>query len=365
MIKKIFYINLSVWALLSACTAEQAEIAPQQGRTGVVNVFASSARDARTDKEEVAFEANQFIAIYNSATPEDITNPELRGIYQSPGTENKDDVWTNNPNILSDNPNEQALGLWKEDMTKDGNGQYVFTAVTYTANQSLLEDGKHEVEADQNTNNNFLKSDFLVARSIYTDENWKTDGISLLFYHVLSRLDIELYLPIGTEDDGFFNENIKNTKTKEIQLLNAALNYVVDYSPTLKHRKLASISKPQGNLLKKGSIIMLAPTAGEEVTKIPGDDTQKAIKFTFQAILPTHQLYSSGTKCLTIKIGDKTFSYAPNSDGLFSFIQSNITTIQLTLYSKRGNNKVNLGGVQITDWKTDKTDIGDLIEDKN
>ena len=356
MIKKIFYINLSVWALLSACTAEHTEITPEQEKTGVVNVFASSARDV-SGEDEVAFEAKQFIVVYNSATPKDVTNPELRGIYQFPQMGKKEDSWTNIPD-------EQALGLWKEDMIRNNNLQYVFTAITYYPGQSLLEDGEHEVKAEQTTNENFLKSDFLVARSIYTGEDWKENGISLLFHHVLSRLDIELYLPIGKEEDGLFNENIKDTKTKEIKLLDAVLNYEVDYSSTLTDRGLAGISKLQGNRQKSGAITMLSPTAGNVVTGTPKNNKEEAVKFTFHAILPTHQLYPSGKKCLEIKIGDKSFSYAPNSDGLFSFIQSKITTIQLILYSKRGINKVELGKVQVNDWKTDKTDIGDLIEDK-
>lgn len=363
MIKKIFYINLSVWALLSACTAEHTEITPEQEKTGVVNILASSARDA-SGTDEIAFEANQYIAVYNGSTPKDITNPELRGIYQSPDTKNKQDNWKNIPKLSSNESDEQAIGLWKEDMSTNDNSQYVFTSVTYNSGQTLLEDGKHEVETQQNINENFLKSDFLVARSIYENEDWKTNGISLLFHHVLSRLDIELYLPIGTAEDGLFNEDIKNTTTKEIKLLNATLNYEVDYSSTLTNRGLAGISKLQGTEQKTSTITMLAPIeAGEVITGIPGDKGQRAVKFTFKAILPIHQLYPSGRKCLEINIGGQKFSYAPNSDGLFSFIQEKITTIQLTLYSKKGSTKVNLGGVQVTDWKTDKTDIGDLIED--
>lgn len=363
MIKKIFYINLSVWALLSACTAEQTEITPEQEKTGIVNILASSARDA-SGTDDSAFEANQYIVVYNGGTPKDITNPESRGIYQSPDTKDKQDNWKNKPELSSNQSAEQATGLWKKDMIPNSIQQYVFTAVTYNSGQSLLEDGKHEVDNQQNSKNNFLKSDFLVARSIYTSKEWQNaSDVSLLFHHVLSRLDIELYLPIGAPEDGFFKEEIKNTTTKEIKLLDATLDYVVDYSLTLEHRGLASISKPSEP--QNGTITMLPPTAGEEATGIPGDRSQKAVKFIFKAILPTHQLYPSGRKCLEINIGGTTFSYAPNSDGLFSFIQEKITTIQLTLYSKKGSTKVNLGGVQVTDWKTDKTDIGDLIEDKN
>lgn len=363
MNRKIIYSSFTVWALFSACTAEQSEIVPKEEKD-LITVQARTANEGTT--EEKAFEKDQKIIIYNNVTPSDITDPELRGIYQSPSDKDKAKAWTNLPL-----ENQGALGLWKKDMKADDQTKnYVFTATTYTAGQSLEENGTHQVEKDQTNVNSFYKSDFLVARSVYSNTDWQSNGISLLFYHVLSRLDIKLILPIGSESDGYFPDNT-TFDTKEITLKNAILNYQVDYSKNgLENREQARVSELKGASSASGDIKMMPPATTPEVTKndlpsILSLETGNAIMLHFQSILPSHQHYTSGKECLTININGKTYSYAPTGDTLFTFAPGQITTIYLTLYSKKGQTKVKLAGVTVSNWKEDKTNVGDLIEDNN
>lgn len=359
MNKKIIYFSLSVWALFGACTDEQTNFTPENENNGKVVVRAA---DTRT---EVAFKAGQRIIVYNGVYPQDVVDPELRGIYSAPTTENKADYWTN---IVKDTPtdiNSQALGLWKNDIKKESNDKYCFTAITYSDGQALLGQGVHKIQDNQSTSENYIKNDFLVARTIYNNEDWKNDGVSLLFYHVLSQLEIKLYLPIGSEADGMFLESIKDTKTKSIILKSTTPDYQVDYSSSgLESGQSAKVSEIKDGGAGPTNVTMLPPSvgiSGSEV-KVPGEET-KAVMFNFNAIIPPHQYYPAGQICLDINLGGKSYSYAPDADGLFSFAQGYKTIIYLVLYSKKGTAKVKLAGVKMNPWKNDKTDIGDLIED--
>lgn len=357
MKNNIYYIGIAAWALFSACSAEYAEEKPGEEAKGEITLRATDISQGS------AFKQGQRIIVYNSVYPKDVTNPEQRGIYVSPETEKKEDAWTNIP-VDKEDATKQALGLWYSDIKPD-NGEYYFTAISYSDGQSMQEEGVHQIESDQSTEANYIKSDFLVARTTYSGDDWKKDGVSLLFYHVLSQLEIRLYLPIGGEKDGLFPETIKDTQTKSMTLKSTTLDYQVDYSIAgLPSGRSARVSEIKENGVGPTEVKMLPPStgiSGEDVV-IPNENT-KAVMFNFNAIIPPHQYYPSGRICLNINIDGKTYSYAPDADGLFSFAQGQKTIIYLVLYSKKGSVKVKLAGVKVTPWKNDKTDIGDLIED--
>lgn len=356
MNKTIIYFSFSVWALLSACTTEQSEFLSKE-MDGKVTIQAGTRSNNSNASDEYPFEIGQMIVIYNGIQPNDVfneSNPNKIGIYKA--TKKEAAAWENLPL-----EREEAQGLWKADMKADATSdKFIFTAITYHEGQNLAEEGKHQVSTDQTTEAKILENDFLVARSTYKNEDWTNGHINLKFRHVLSRLDVKLYLPLGKENDGLFKEDILN-KDHAVTLKKAALDYNVNYAyPKLDHNGLAGIN-PDSNNPKNGDIKMYSCKA-EKVT-LPADNTTEAIMFHFQCILPSHQdSYTAGSECLNITIDNKNYTYKPESSGIMAFEQERITTINLTLYSKKGQNRVNLTKVQITDWKEDKTNIGDLIE---
>lgn len=355
MNKTIIYFSFSVWALLSACTAEQSEVLPKE-KDGKVTIQAGTRSNNSNANDEYPFEIGQMIVIYNGIQPNDVfneNNPDKIGIYKA--TRKEAVAWENLP---LERP--EAQGLWKADMKADATSdKFIFTAITYHEGQDLAEEGKHQVSTDQSTEAKILENDFLVARSTY-NKDWTNGHINLKFRHVLSRLDVKLYLPIGNENDGLFKEDILS-KAHAVTLKGAALDYNVNYAyPKLDHNGLAGINPDKNN--QRSGNIMMYPYKAEKVT-LPTDNNAGAIMFHFQCILPSHQdSYTAGSECLHIEINGKKYTYKPESSGIMAFEQERITTINLTLYSKKGQNRVNLTKIQITDWKEDKTNIGDLIE---
>ena len=350
MKNNIYYIGLLAWALVSACSTEHTEEIPDAGKDGKVKIQVSTKADGQTDGE--AFEKGKQIVVYNAEYPENTTTPTKIGIYLK-----KDIEWENQPT-------DEASGLWKSDMNKESDGGYCFTAISYFEGQKLQGDGTHLVLQEQNQENNFKKSDFIAARAIYNSiEEWTGDkAVSLLFHHVLSRLDIVVYLPIGNTNDGLFDINIAN-KPISMTLNNAALSYKVLYDKSsFKNRERAKVQNLEQET--KGNITML-PSKGEaeDNIKVPGTET-KAVRFRCQSILPPHQYFSSTTPCLKINLDGKSYSYTPESDKIMTFEQARITTVYLVLYSKKGQTKVELQSVDIQPWKIDKTNVGDLIEQK-
>lgn len=347
MKKKLYYICISVWALLSACTAEQADETSGKKNGSPINIHISTRANADTG---TPFEEGQKIAIYNALYPNEVADARERiGIYECPANPTTSSDWINKPN-------EAAYGLWKEDMKPYQSNEFYFTGITYSDGQELCSNGEHTVESEQTKLENIYKSDLLVARAVY--DNWNKTEISLLFRHVLSRLDIELFLPIGNESDGLFSKNVAKEKVTTT-LLGALLNYQVDYSQKLGNNGLAEVSIPLTP--QHENISMYIKGSGTETTMPDGD--KPAVKFLCQAILSPDQSYSAGKKCLEIKIGNKNYSYTPVDNTIFRFAREKITTVYLVLYAKKGSQQVELAGVEVKDWKTNTTNAGDLIED--
>lgn len=359
MNKKIVYYSLSVWALFSACTGEQADIAPEQTNDKII--INATARSGETYQP---FEKDQMIVIYNGIQPKDVSderNVDKIGIYQA--TEKKADAWVNLPL-----EREEAQGLWKSDMTADNTfGDIIFTAIPYKKNQELAEEGKHAVGTDQTTWEKILENDFVVARQVYTTTNWNNNNhISLKFHHVLSRLDVKLYLPIGSANDGYFDQasinNIINGNSSSVLLKNAALDYNINYAyPALDSDGLAGITRNESD--KQNGDIQMYLSEKDGSNSLPDNKEAKAAMLHFQCMLPKHQTsYTSGSECLTIKIGGKTYTYRPENSTIMSFEQERITTIYLVLYSQKGQTVVQLAGVKVNPWTDDKANVGDLIE---
>lgn len=360
MNKKIVYYSLSVWALFSACTGEQTDIAPEQTNDKIM-INATARNSESTDQP---FEKDQMIVIYNGVQPKDVSdekNVDKIGIYQA--TDKKADAWSNLPL-----KREEAQGLWQSDMTADNtSGNYIFTAIPYKEGQELAEEGKHAVGTDQTTWEKILENDFVVARKVYKPTDWNNNNhISLTFHHVLSRLDVKLYLPIGSTNDGYFDQasinNIINGNSSSVLLKNAALDYNINYAyPALDSDKLAEIT-PNKDKNQSGNIQMyLSQQDGNNA--LPDNKDAKAAMLHFQCMLPKHQTsYTGGSECLTIKIGGKTYTYRPENSTIMSFEQERITTIYLVLYSQKGQTVVQLAGVKVNPWTDDKANVGDLIE---
>lgn len=365
MNKKIVYYSLSVWALFSACTGEQADIAPEQTNDKIIiNATARNSNSESTDDQP--FEKGQMIVIYNGVQPKDVSdekNVDKIGIYQA--TEKRADAWVNLPL-----EREEAQGLWKSDMTTDNtSGKIIFTAIPYKKGQELAEEGKHAVGTDQTTWEKILENDFVVARKVYEPTDWNNNNyISLKFHHVLSRLDVKLYLPIGSANDGYFDQasinNIINGNSSSVLLKDAALDYNISYAyPALNSDGLAGINRNENVTDQKNGNIQMYLSEKDGSNSLPDNKEAKAAMLHFQCMLPKHQnSYTGGSECLTIKIGGKTYTYRPENSTIMSFEQERITTIYLVLYSQKGQTVVQLAGVKVNPWTDDKANVGDLIE---
>ena len=349
----IYIICLSVPALFSACTEHTDDnpvVKPSQ--RGMLSIQARTSNSG----EWHSFTDNAEITIYNASHDLDKTTPEMKGIYRYDATNNK---WINRPS-------DTYIGLWSDAIELDRDrGNYYFTA---TSLNSTAENSSHDNVTDERTigldqnKTGYEKYDLLVARSTIsedkvTEEYWEKTGINLHFRHVLSRLKVNVFLPIGKENEGYFEKTIKGVT---MALVRPRCKYTVTYDTSLKDSEIARISTNE--TAETGNLNMYIVEQGKD-SKAPGT-TLDAKQYSFEAIIPDGQYYPEGQECLNIIVNyngtNKTFTYIPPGSTIMQFKQEKITVVNLTLLTGKAKDKVILNKVVLQDWVTDKADV-DLI----
>lgn len=357
MKNNFIYIScLSVLALFSACTGKDDNSGMESSAPAPLSIYAGS-RDASTS-EWHDFNENAEITVYNAGSNLNATKADQKGIYKNTKQTNGALKWINQPT-------NDANGLWSDAIQGDNdNGAYFFTATSGTYGQVRL-----------NQTKGYTEDDFLVARSKValatpgnTDQEkmnyWEKEGITLHFRHVLSKLQVNVFLPkaedvTAPEDDGYFVYN--NITDVSMGLVKPRDKYTVTYDTSLEDKGIATVTTVE----TKASTNLQMCSAGSEETTIPGDNTIYAKKYSFEAIIPDRQYYPETQECLNITVnykgkGELKFTYTPPSNDIIRFEQEKRTIVNLILQHKKPDNKVYLYSVKLKDWITDKADM-DLI----
>lgn len=346
MKRNIIYIScLSVLALFSACTDTSNDPVTTEPIRGSLKITAREGSDQTTWKN---FNNGNVITVYNSFKITDIA-ADQKGKYKFNGN-----TWKNEPT-------DAFIGLWPDAIkAEDADKAYFFTA---TFNKETT-----GVVLDQTKKDVFETQDFCVARAVYQENDerfkgdaqsyWQNPGLFLHFRHVLSKLRVNLYLPIGDSDEGYFTSanaisNIKmNLKTPYTQ-------YTVDYGTSLRDSEIANVST--GKTKASTDLQMYASEVTDD--KVPGTSIA-AKKCSFEAIIPSGQIYQKDKECLTVTLsyngGNKTYTYSPPSNTTMLFQQEKITVVNLTLLASKPNEIVLINSVSLQDWITDEADM-DLI----
>lgn len=355
MKNNFIYIScLSVLALFSACTGKDDNSGMESSAPAPLSIYAGS-RDASTG-EWYAFNENAEIIVYNAGSNLNATKADQKGIYKNTKQENGSLKWINQPT-------DDANGLWSDAIQGDEMYGYLFTATSGTYGQVRL-----------NQTKGYTEDDFLVARSKValatpgnTDQEkmnyWEKEGITLHFRHVLSKLQVNVFLPeaedvTAPEDDGYFVYN--NITDVSMGLVKPRDKYTVTYDTSLEDKGIAKVTTVE---TKANANLQMCP-AGSKETTIPGDNTVYAKKYSFEAIIPDRQYYPETQECLNITVKykgeDLNFTYTPPSNDIIRFEQEKRTIVNLILQHKKPENKVYLYSVKLKDWITDKADM-DLI----
>lgn len=346
MKRNLIYIScLSVLALFSACTdTSDAPITPEPIR-GSLKITAREGSD-QTWKD---FNNGNVITVYNSYQITDIASDQ-KGKYKFDGNS-----WTNKPN-------DEFIGLWPDAIKADNAEKAYFFTATFNPETA-------GVTLNQTTKNVFETQDFCVARAIYQENDvkfggnaqayWQNTGLFLHFRHVLSKLRVNLYLPIGDSNEGYFTSasaisNVKmNLKTPYTQ-------YTVNYGTSLLDSDIADVTTRKTKASK--DLQMYAFEVTDNDMTVPGT-TIPAKKCSFEAIIPSGQVYQKDNECLTVTLsynGNKTYTYFPPSNTTMLFQQEKVTVVNLTLLANKPNQMVMINSVSLQDWITDEADM-DLI----
>ena len=350
MKRNIIYIScLSVLALLSACTDTSNDPVTTEPIRGSLKITAREGSDQTTWKN---FNKDNVITVYNSYQITDIA-ADKKGKYQFNG-----ESWENEPT-------DDFIGLWPDAIKADkAEKAYFFTA---TFNTEVT-----GVALDQTEKSVFETQDFCVARAIYQENDnrfndgaqayWQSEGISLHFHHVLSKLRVNLYLPIGDTNDGYFTaaNAISNVK---MNLKTPYTLYTVDYGTSLRDSEIANVTTKPDDTKATTDLQMYASEVTDDNMTVPGTSIP-AKKCSFEAIIPSGQAYQKDQECLTVTLsyngGSKTYTYSPPSNTTMLFQQEKVTVVNLTLLASKPDQMVLINSVNLQDWITDEADM-DLI----
>lgn len=348
MKRNIIYIScLSVLALFSACTDTSNDPVTTEPIRGSLKITAREGSDQTTWKN---FNNGNVITVYNSYQITDIA-ADKKGKYQFNG-----ESWENQPT-------DDFIGLWPDAIKADeAEKAYFFTATFNTEATGVV--------LDQTKKSVFETQDFCVARAVYQENDkrfnddaqayWQNTGLFLHFRHVLSKLRVNLYLPIGDTSDGYFTDanaisNVKmNLKTPYTQ-------YTVNYGTSLRDSEIADVTT--GTAKAKTDLQMYASEVTNNNMTVPGTSIA-AKKCSFEAIIPSGQIYQKDKECLTVTLsyngGTKTYTYSPPSNTTMLFQQEKVTVVNLTLLASKPDQMVLINSVSLQDWITDEADM-DLI----
>lgn len=321
-------------------------------------IRSTAAAVAASDVDESAykaFPAGKQIHIYYAHNNLEQAYDFMQGLYEAPADGNKTTSWTAKPWQPAPGA-EPVESIYVEDIkAPNSDGQYFFTATSYPEPRVAgTSECVYEVAADQTAlAAGFGPYDFLAARAIYPDDSWKdpAKGITLHFRHLLSQLRVQLILPEGKTDDGFF-------PAPKDAVITATLNgkrhqYTVTYNNRTPTAGIFGIGIPQAG--GEADLKMRFDGVTGPVTV----NNKRSYCHTFSAILPKQTLY--GGKQLAFTIDGVAYSYTPPAANTVLLEQEKITTIQLTVLSGPGNQKVMLNKVEQTEWVEDRADVGDLI----
>lgn len=349
MKNNFIYIScLSVLALFSACTGTSNDPVTTEPARGTLKI---TARDANgNDGVWENFKNGSVITVYNSYQISNIA-PTQKGKYRFDGS-----TWVNEPT-------DNFIGLWPDAITMENSEiAYFFTATFNTE-----ADG---VTLDQTNKNTFATQDFCVARAIYKEKDdkfnngvaqtyWQETGIFLHFRHVLSKLRVNLYLPLGDENDGYFDKN-KAINNVKMNLKTPYTQYTVNYGTSLLDSEIADVTT---GTTKASKDLQMCASEVKDNTTVPGTSIP-AKKCSFEAIIPNGQVYQKDNECLTVTLtyngSSKTYTYSPPSNTTMLFQQEKVTVVNLTLMASKPNQIVLINSVSLQDWSTDEADM-DLI----
>ena len=350
----LLYIGIAALFLAAAaCTDETATGREQDSQRSLLTVRATT-RAGETD-EYKAFPAGKQIRIYYAHNNLDLTYDFWQGIYTAGN--DKEAVWTSQK--WRPTPDADLIkGIYLEDIkAANSDDDYFFTATSYPEPRVKDADGcVYEVARDQTAlAAGFEKYDFLAARAVYPDDSWKApgEGITLHFRHLLSQLRVQLILPEGLEADGFFPS--PKDAAISVTLKDKCYRYTVTYNNRTKTAGIFGIG-----ILENGGVGDIKLRVDNKQPTGPLTvNGHRIYCYTFSAILPKQTLY--GGKLLSFTVNGKPYSYTPPEANTVLLEQEKITTIQLTVLSGSGSQKVTLNNVTLEDWKEDKAEVGDLI----
>lgn len=349
------YIGTAFLLLVAGACTDKTDSDREQNTKGTPLMVRAELHSGEVNDEAdyKAFAAGKQIHIYYAHNNLENTYNFLQGIYQMPDTGNKTSNWI--ATEWTSEGGEQMNSIYLEDIkTPNSNNRYYFTATSYPEPRVAGADGSvYEVAQDQTKlTDGFEKYDFLAARAIYSDEDWKdaSNGITLHFRHLLCQLRVQLILPKGTANDGFF-PNPANASI-ETTLAGKRYQYTVTFNNRTETGEIFGINIPES--AEAGDLKMRKnDVSGPSII-----NSRESYIHTFAAILPKQTLY--GGKQILFTINGDSYSYTPPTANTILLEQEKITTIQLTVLSGSGKQKVTLDKVTLEDWKEDKADIGDL-----
>lgn len=352
------YTGTAFLVLLAAgCTDEVTPEVPGEPE-GALLAIRAAVRSGENGVDEAAYEAfpeGRQIHIYYAHNNLEQAYDFLQGIYAAPAGDNKQSNWI--PEEWRPEPGAASVkSIYVDDIkAPNSDGKYFFTATSYPEPRVKEADGcVYEVPQDQSAlAAGFGTYDFLAARAVYPDDSWKEPGkgITLHFRHLLSQLRVQLILPEGTTNDGFFPSPAR-------AVISAVLNgkrcrYTVTYNNRTETAGIFGIGIPESG--GTGDVKLHADGVTGPLTV----NGRQVYCHTFSAILPKQTLY--GGKLISFTVNGKPYSYTPPAANTVLLEQEKITTVQLTVLSGPGNQKVKLNKVTLQDWKEDKAEVGDLI----
>lgn len=361
-IKYIVFIGVQalVFPVLTSCSSEKDKLEGQENSSN--DLLTIRAGVSRSSENYLPFKTNDIIHVYYAANDISNIHKGYQGLYQmQEASPQIDHPWVNCNETETDGPS----GIYISDIikyTNVGSSGYYFTATSYPEPISKTYPVYNEVNSQQNGQDAYTKSDFLVSRAAYTNKSWANEGggLTLHFRHVLSQLRVKLILPVGNVNDGGFQtpENLKIS----VNIKNKHTHYKVAYvSSNTGTVPMETALPDEASGPQTTDIGMWQQAKPEKVTA----SGRESWCHTFLALLPNQSMYESATApLLTFEIAGKKYQYIPKEQNTIELAQNKITTVTLTVLSGIGNQQVVLNKVTMEDWVTDKADIGNLVPQK-
>lgn len=351
-IKSIFSsISVVVLASLGACTSEQDLY--QEGGTlnGTPLAISASMKGGavKATDDYGPFAKNDDIYLYYGFQNLDDIYPWLQGKYTCVESDVTKE-WKYDEKAAD-------KSIYIEDIKSPNyNSKYYFTALSLPIPKEIGSD-YYTVKADQRSAG-YTASDFRIARAVYSDANTWKNSITLHFRHVLSRLNVELILPKGKTDQGYFDNPYLADMVSSAQILKRQIQYSVVFD---SNKGDSQILEAGVNEKGTSSTIDMYKVSGDGI-KTQTSGGVEAACHTFSCILPGQiMLGTSDNPLMKFVINGKTYTYFPPNANLITFEQEKITTLQLTVLSGMGNTELKLTAIKLEDWKIDKANVGDLI----